>query len=92
MLTARALVSRGQRRRTELMSRLPIWQLSIITVAVLLSPMLAFLIAIGVEILIDFLMAAGAPVLFTGTAAGAIGWSLFHKMWSRPRKGAAVET
>jgi hypothetical protein len=54
--------------------------------------MLAFLIAIGVEILIDFLMAAGVPVLFTGAVAGAIGWSLFHKMWSRPRKGAAVET
>ena len=74
------------------MSRLPIWQLSIITVAVLLSPMLAFLIAIGVEILIDFLMAAGVPVLFTGAVAGAIGGLLFHKMWSRPRKGAAVET
>ena len=74
------------------MSRLSIWQLSIITVAVLLSPMLAFLIAIGVEILIDFLMAAGVPVLLTGAVAGAIGWSLFHKLSSRPRKGAAVET
>ena len=74
------------------MSRLPTWQLSIITVVILLSPMLAFLMAIGVEILIDSLMAAGVPVLLIGVVAGAIGWSLFHKLWFRPRKRAAVET
>jgi len=74
------------------MSRLPTWQLSIITVAVLLSPVLAILIAIGVEILIDFLMAAGVPLLLTGIVAGAVGWSLFHKLWFRPHKRAAVET
>jgi hypothetical protein len=74
------------------MSRLPTWQLSIITVAVLLSPVLAFLIGVGVEILIDSLMAAGVPALLAGVAAGAIGWSLFHKLRFRPRKQAAVET
>jgi hypothetical protein len=74
------------------MSRLPTWQLSIITVAVLLSPVLAFLMAIGVEILISSLIAAGVPVLLAGVVAGATGWSLFHKLWSRPRKRAAVET
>ena len=74
------------------MNPLPTWQLSIITVAVLLSPMLAFLVGIGVEILIDALMAAGVPVLFTCVVAGAIGWSLFHKLRFRPRKQATVET
>ena len=74
------------------MSRLPTWQLSIITVAVLLSPMLAFLIGVGVEILTDSLIAAGVPVLFTCVVAGAIGWSLFHKLRFRPRKEATVET
>jgi len=74
------------------MSRLPAWQLSIITVVILLSPMLALLMAIGVEILIDSLMAAGVPVLLTGVLAGAIGWSRFHKLRFRPRKQATVET
>jgi hypothetical protein len=74
------------------MSRLPAWQLSIITVVILLSPMLALLMAIGVEILIDSLMAAGVPVLLTGVVAGAIGWSRFHKLRFRPRKQATVET
>jgi len=74
------------------MSRLPAWQLSIITVVILLSPMLALLMAIGVEILIDSLMAAGVPVLLTGVVAGAIGWSRFHKLRFWPRKHATVET
>jgi hypothetical protein len=74
------------------MSRLPTWQLSIITVVILLSPMLALLMAIGVEILIDSLMAAGVLVLLTGVVAGAIGWSRFHKLRFRPRKQATVET
>ena len=74
------------------MSRLPAWHLSIITDVILLSPMLALLMAIGVEILIDSLMAAGVPVLLTGVVAGAIGWSRFHKLRFRPRKQATVET
>jgi hypothetical protein len=74
------------------MNRIPTWQLFIITVAVLLSPILAFLMAIVVEVLIDSLMAAGVPVLLTGAVAGAIGWSWFHKQRFRPRKQATVET
>ena len=74
------------------MNRIPTWQLSIITVAVLLSPMLAFLMAIVVEVLIYSLMAAGVPLLLTGVVAGAIGWSLFHKLRFRLRKQATVET
>jgi hypothetical protein len=48
--------------------------------------------AIGVEILIDSLMAAGVPVLLSGVVAGAIGWSLFRKLWVRPHLSAPVET
>jgi hypothetical protein len=68
------------------MSSFPTCQLSIIAAVVLFSPVLAFLIAIAVEILIGFLMAAGVPALLA-VLAGAIGWSLFHKLWARPSPG-----
>ena len=58
--------------------------LSIITVAVLLSPVLAFLTAIAVEILIGLLVEAGAPVLSALVATGAIAWPLFRKLRRRP--------
>jgi hypothetical protein len=58
--------------------------LSLIMVAVLLSPVLAFLIAIALEILIGLLVEAGAPVLPALIAAGAIGWLLFRKLRRRP--------
>ena len=64
------------------MRNLPTWApLSIITVAVLLSPVLAFLTAIAVEILIGLLIEAGAPVL---PALVATGWLLFRKLRRRP--------
>ena len=64
------------------MRNLPTWApLSIITVAVLLSPVLAFLTAIAVEILIGLLVEAGAPVL---SALVATGWLLFRKLRRRP--------
>ncbi len=54
------------------MRNLPTWApLSIITVAVLLSPVLAFLMAIAVEILIGLLVEADAPVLPVLIATGA---------------------
>ena len=40
----------------------PIWAMWSVAVAVLLSPVLAFLMAIAVEILIGSLMDAGLPV------------------------------
>jgi len=59
---------------------------------VLLSPVLAFLVAIGVEILIGVLYDAGLlPGLAVG-AVGAVGWSLLRKLWVRPRSSAPVET
>jgi hypothetical protein len=67
------------------MRNLPTWApLSVITVAVLLSPALAFLIAIAVEILIGLLVEAGAPVLLALVATGVVGWPLFRKLRRRP--------
>jgi hypothetical protein len=74
------------------MRHLPTWApLSIITVAVLLSPVLAFLTAIAVEILIGLLVEAGAPVLPTLVATGTIGWALFRKLRRRP-EAIPIET
>jgi hypothetical protein len=71
---------------------LPAWaQLSIIAAAVLLSPVLAFLIAIAVEIVIGLLVEAGAPVLPALIAVGAIGWLLLRER-RRRHGGAPVET
>ncbi len=65
---------------------LPAWaQLSIITVAVLVSPVLAFLVAIAIEILIGLLVEAGAPALTALAAAGAIGSPLFRRLRGRPK-------
>jgi hypothetical protein len=66
------------------MSSLPTWQFSIIAAVVLLSPVLAFLMAIAVEILIGSLIEADVPALLAVAAAGAIGWLLFHRLWVRP--------
>ena len=63
----------------------------IIAVAVLLSPVLAFLMAIAVEILIGLLVEAGAPVLPALVATGAIGWLLFRKRCRRP-EATPIET
>jgi hypothetical protein len=72
---------------------LPTWVTWSIALAVILfSPVLAFLMAIGVEILIGVLRDAGMlPGLPVG-ALGAIGWSLLRKLWVRPRANAPVET
>jgi hypothetical protein len=69
----------------------PTWApLSIIAIAVLLSPVMAFLTAIAVEIVIGVLVDAGTPVLPAFVAAGAIGW-LLRKL-RRRQGGAPVET
>ena len=70
---------------------LPTWAIWSLAVAALLSPVLAFLIAIAVEILIGALMDAGVLPLFALGAAGAIGGAQFRKHRVRPR-GATVET
>jgi hypothetical protein len=65
-----------------------IW--SIIVPCVLLSPMLAFLLAIAVEILIGSLVEAGAPAFLAVVATGAGGLFLIRKL--RPQAGASAET
>jgi hypothetical protein len=75
------------------MSSLPAWtRLSIIAVAALLCPVLAFLMAIAVEILIGVLKDACVPALLVLVVAGAIGWSLFRRLRVRPRRSAPIET
>ena len=53
-----------------------IWAMWSIVVAVLLSPVFAFLMAIAVEILIGSLTDAGLPVLPPLAIAGALAWLL----------------
>ena len=75
------------------MSSFPTWaHLSIIAAAVLLSPVLAFLMAIAVEILIGSLMEAGVAALLAFVGVGTLGWLLFRKLWVPPRGEAPVET
>jgi hypothetical protein len=71
---------------------LPAWaQWTVIGVAVLLNPVLAFLGAIAVEIVIGILVDADAPALPAFVAAGAAGWLLLRKL-RRRQGGAPVET
>jgi len=67
---------------------LPTRQLSIITAAMMLSPVLAFPMPIGVEILIDFLMEVGLPAFLAFVLVGA----LFRKLRVRPHGSVSVET
>ena len=66
-------------------------QLSIIGAVALLSPALAFLGAIAVEIVIGVLVDADGLVLVAFAAAVAVGWILFRKL-RRRQGGAPVET
>ena len=73
------------------MNNLPTWAAWSIAAAAVLSPVLAFLMAIAVEILIDLLLEANAPASLAFIGAGAIVWSQFRKLWVRPRGRAPVE-
>jgi len=66
-------------------------QWSIIAAVALLSPALALLGFIAVEIVIGVLVDAGGPSLPAFIAAGAIGWLLLRRLGRRQR-GAPVET
>ena len=70
------------------MSRLPTCaQFSVIVVAVLLSPILAFLMALVVDIVIGFLNDGNVPAVLVLVAAGAIGGFLYRKLRMRPQDG-----
>ena len=74
------------------MINLPAWGILAISAAALLSPVLAFLLAIAVEIVIVVLQDAGVLKFVALAAAGAMGWSCCRKLWVRLRGRAAVET
>jgi hypothetical protein len=65
--------------------------LSILAAVALLSPALAFLGAIAVEMLIGVMVDAGGLALPAFIAAGAIGWLLLRKL-RRRQGGAPIET
>ena len=56
--------------------------------ATVLSPVLAFLMAIVLEILFGLVKDAGGPALLAFVAAGAIGW--FLRRMRRPRAAGKV--
>jgi hypothetical protein len=74
------------------MSSLPTWAIWSIIAAAVLSPVLAFLTAIAVEIFIGVLKDAGILELLAVGAIGAISWLLLRKLRARPRGSASVET
>jgi hypothetical protein len=71
--------------RRNAVNSLPTWQL---LAAMMLSPVLAFPMPIGVEILIDFLMEVGLPAFLAFVLVGA----LFRKLRVRPHGSVSVET
>lgn len=74
------------------MGSLPVWAVSIIAAVVLLSPALAFLTALAVEILIDLLNEAGVPIYFAAIVTGAVGWLLLRTLRPRAKDDATVAT
>jgi hypothetical protein len=74
------------------MTHLPSWAIWSIAAAAALSPVLAFLLAIAVEILIDALSNAGVLEFAVPLAFGAIGCYRFRQLWGRSRARAIVET
>jgi hypothetical protein len=56
---------------------------SVIATLILLSPVVAFLLAIAAEMLIDSLMVGGTSAV-CAVAAGSIGLVLSRKFWRRP--------
>jgi hypothetical protein len=72
------------------MDSVPTWAgWSLIAAGVLLSPVLAFLLAIAVEILVVSVVEAGAPAFALVGAAG--GLFVLHKLRRRPPDDATTE-
>ena len=65
---------------------------TIIVGGVLLSPVLAFLLAFAVEIVLGVLQDAGVLKFVALAAAGSVGWSWCRKLWVRACGRASVET
>jgi heme/copper-type cytochrome/quinol oxidase subunit 4 len=60
-----------------------VWKWAVGLALFLLSPIVAFLVVISAEILIDLVMEVGVPVV-CAVAAAVIGWVLFRRMSSDP--------
>jgi hypothetical protein len=73
-------------------SSTPSWVIWFIVAAAILSPVLAFLMAIAVDIVVGVLIDAGVLKSVALVSAGAVGWSLCRKVWVRARGRATVET
>ena len=74
------------------MNSLPTWAIWSIAAAAVLSPVLAFLMAIVVEVLFGLVKDAGVPALLVLVAAGAIGWFLRRARWPHPAGKASART
>ena len=74
------------------MNSLPSWAMWSIIAAAVLSPVLAFLTAIAVEIFIGVLKEAGILEFLAVGVIGAISWLLLRKLRVQPRGSASVET
>ena len=74
------------------MNSLPSWAMWSIIAAAVLSPVLAFLTAIAVEIFIGVLKEAGILEFLAVGVIGAISWLLLRKLRVRPRGSAPLET
>ena len=73
-------------------SSLPSWAILLIAIAVVLSPVLAFLMGIAVEILLGLANDAGVPALLVIVAIGAVAW-LLRRVRSPHRGGkTSVQT
>jgi hypothetical protein len=70
---------------------LPTWGILAIAAAALLSPVLAFLLAMALEIVIVILQDAGVLKFVALVAVGAMGWSMLRKLRVRSR-GASVDS
>jgi hypothetical protein len=73
------------------MISLPTWALLSIAVAAMFSPVLAFLMAMAVEIVIGSLVDAGALPALPLVVVGAIGWLFLRNLWVRRRGRPTVE-
>jgi hypothetical protein len=76
---------------SRVVSSLPTWAAWSIFAAAVLSPVLAFVMAMAVEIVIGALVSAGALPAFALVTAGVVGGLLLRKQWGWRRGRALVQ-
>jgi hypothetical protein len=86
-------MAHGYDMRGLAMGRFPTWaKFTVVAAAGLLSPVLAFLMAMAVECSIGVIRDLGALPLVALIVIAAIGRSLIRKARARPQDSAAIET